>query len=177
MAVLTRDSQRCSICGRSPSNYVDLELYVHHIVPWGNGGITEEGNLVMLYGACRDGLDPHFDWGWCSESKKSTTLKIQIISSNCRITRSATFQPVKWIRIVRLIRHGERLENAGTASQGHASISNNVAPNRRIKSFFSGYGSLSRATVSKRTASDEIRCVCLILALNEPGITLGLLSA
>lgn len=63
MKVLDRDGRRCFICGRSPANYVDLELHVHHIVPWGNGGITEQENLVTLCGTCHDGLDPHFDWG------------------------------------------------------------------------------------------------------------------
>lgn len=62
MKVLTRDGRRCFICGRSPANYVDLELHVHHIVPWGIGGLTEEKNLVTLCGTCHKGLDPHFDW-------------------------------------------------------------------------------------------------------------------
>ena len=44
-------------------NYVDIELHVHHIVPWGNGGITEIENLVTLCSTCHDGLDPHFDCG------------------------------------------------------------------------------------------------------------------
>jgi len=61
MAVLTRDGRRCFICGRSPANHVDLELHVHHIVPWGQGGITEIDNLVTLCGTCHDGLKPHFD--------------------------------------------------------------------------------------------------------------------
>ena len=62
MKVLTRDGRRCFICGRSPANYVDIELHVHHIVPWGTGGITELENLVTLCGTCHDGLEPHFDW-------------------------------------------------------------------------------------------------------------------
>ncbi|UVL05966.1 HNH endonuclease [Pseudomonas sp. B21-047] len=63
MKVLDRDGRRCFICGRSPANYVDVELHVHHIVPWGSGGITEQENLVTLCGTCHGGLDPHFDWG------------------------------------------------------------------------------------------------------------------
>ena len=62
MNVITRDGRRCFICGRSPANYVDLELHVHHIVPWGEGGITEPENLVTLCGTCHGGLNPHFDW-------------------------------------------------------------------------------------------------------------------
>ena len=69
MKVLTRDGRRCFICGRSPANYVDVELHVHHIVPWGTGGITEQENLVTLCGTCHDGLDPHFDWSLAFDVK------------------------------------------------------------------------------------------------------------
>lgn len=34
MRVLTRDRRRCLICGRSPAHYVDVELHVHHAIPW-----------------------------------------------------------------------------------------------------------------------------------------------
>jgi len=63
MEVLTRDGRRCLICGRSPAYYVDVELHVHHAVPWGHGGITEEQNLVTVCKTCHDGLDPHLDMG------------------------------------------------------------------------------------------------------------------
>ena len=62
MAVLTRDGRQCFICGRSPANYVDIELHVHHMIPWGRGGLTEEANLVTLCNTCHDGLFPHYDW-------------------------------------------------------------------------------------------------------------------
>jgi len=71
MSVLTRDGRRCFICGRSPANHVDLELHVHHIVPWGEGGITEPENLVTLCGTCHGGLDPHFDWGLVTTVKST----------------------------------------------------------------------------------------------------------
>lgn len=61
MKVLKRDGRRCVICGRSPFHYVDVELHVHHVIPWGQGGITEEENLITLCKACHDGLDPHYD--------------------------------------------------------------------------------------------------------------------
>ena len=61
MEILTRDGRRCLICGRSPMYYVDVELHVHHAVPWGVGGITEPANLITLCKTCHDGLDPHFD--------------------------------------------------------------------------------------------------------------------
>jgi hypothetical protein len=32
MKVLKRDGYRCRICGRSPKDYVDVELHVHHII-------------------------------------------------------------------------------------------------------------------------------------------------
>lgn len=61
MEILKRDGRRCLICGRSPMYYVDVELHVHHAVPWGVGGITEPANLITLCKTCHDGLDPHFD--------------------------------------------------------------------------------------------------------------------
>ena len=70
MKVLNRDGRRCFICGRSPMNNVDIELHVHHIVPWGSGGITELENLVTLCGTCHKGLDPHFDWGLVFDVKE-----------------------------------------------------------------------------------------------------------
>jgi hypothetical protein len=42
MKVLKRDNARCLICGRSPVTYVDVELHVHHVIPWGEGGITRQ---------------------------------------------------------------------------------------------------------------------------------------
>ncbi|MGM0952259.1 MAG: HNH endonuclease [Pseudomonadota bacterium] len=60
MDVINRDEYRCRICGRSPANYVDVELHVHHIIPWGIGGITEKENLITLCKTCHDGLEPHY---------------------------------------------------------------------------------------------------------------------
>jgi hypothetical protein len=61
MDILKRDGARCLICGRSPANHVDLELHVHHVIPWGEGGLTETANLVTLCHTCHGGLDPHND--------------------------------------------------------------------------------------------------------------------
>lgn len=61
MDVLKRDGARCLICGRSPKSNVDVELHVHHVIPWGDGGLTEERNLVTLCHTCHGGLDPHDD--------------------------------------------------------------------------------------------------------------------
>lgn len=61
MDVLRRDDFRCRVCGRSPDDYVDLELHVHHVRPWGEGGLTEESNLLTLCHTCHTGLDPHFE--------------------------------------------------------------------------------------------------------------------
>lgn len=61
MRVLNRDGRRCAICGRSAASSVDVELHVHHVVPWKDGGITDERNLITLCGACHGGLDPHYD--------------------------------------------------------------------------------------------------------------------
>jgi hypothetical protein len=62
MAVLNRDGRRCKICGRRPDDHEDLELRVHHVRPWSEGGLTEEQNLVTLCHTCHNGLDPHFDY-------------------------------------------------------------------------------------------------------------------
>lgn len=61
MQVLKRDGFRCRVCGRSPSNHVDIELHVHHIRPWANGGLTLTPNLVTLCHTCHKGLDPHHE--------------------------------------------------------------------------------------------------------------------
>jgi rubredoxin len=61
IAVLKRDNYRCKVCGRTPSDYVDVELDVHHILPWGQGGITDQDNLITLCSTCHDGLDPHYE--------------------------------------------------------------------------------------------------------------------
>lgn len=63
MRVLRRDNFKCKLCGRSPSNYTDIELHVHHIIPWSEGGITEMDNLITLCHTCHKGLDPHHDAG------------------------------------------------------------------------------------------------------------------
>ncbi len=59
--ILKRDDWKCVICGRRPANYVDVELHVHHIRPWRNGGATVDDNLVTLCKTCHDGLEPHFE--------------------------------------------------------------------------------------------------------------------
>lgn len=61
MEILKRESARCKICGRSPSEDVTIELHVHHVIPWGRGGLTEAENLITLCHTCHGGLDPHED--------------------------------------------------------------------------------------------------------------------
>jgi hypothetical protein len=61
MEILKRDGYRCKICGRSPKDYVDVELHVHHIIPWGDGAITGSDNLITICKTCHDGLEPHRD--------------------------------------------------------------------------------------------------------------------
>lgn len=61
MDVLRRDDFRCRICNRSPDDYVDIVLNVHHVRPWGAGGLTEMSNLLTLCDTCHMGLDPHFE--------------------------------------------------------------------------------------------------------------------
>jgi hypothetical protein len=54
--VLRRDDFRCRICNRSPDDYIDIELHVHHVRPWGEGGLTEQSNLLTLCDTCHTGL-------------------------------------------------------------------------------------------------------------------------
>jgi len=61
MKILKRDSFRCRLCGRSPKDYVDVELHLHHILPWALGGLTIEHNLITLCKTCHDGLEPHYE--------------------------------------------------------------------------------------------------------------------
>ncbi len=62
MEIFKRDQFRCCVCGRRPSNNVDIELHVHHIVPWSEGGLTLRPNLITLCHTCHKGLDPHREW-------------------------------------------------------------------------------------------------------------------
>jgi hypothetical protein len=59
MQTLKRDNYRCRICGRRPDDYTDLELHVHHVRPWAEGGVTHQTNLITLCHTCHNGLAPH----------------------------------------------------------------------------------------------------------------------
>src|SRR5262249_31575874 len=61
MQVLKRDKYRCCICGRRPAENSDIELHVHHIRPWADGGVTVERNLITLCHTCHNGLSPHYE--------------------------------------------------------------------------------------------------------------------
>ena len=61
MKIIQRDQYKCKICGRNPNDYTDIELHVHHIRPWGKGGLTEDQNLITLCSTCHRGLQPHED--------------------------------------------------------------------------------------------------------------------
>ncbi|GAB7141649.1 hypothetical protein LRC484719_02340 [Mycobacterium riyadhense] len=60
MQVLKRDKYRCVICGRRATDHVDVELHVHHLIPWRMDGPTAEENLVTLCGTCHKGLVPDY---------------------------------------------------------------------------------------------------------------------
>lgn len=52
IAVMKRDGSRCVRCGKtSPLN-------IHHIIPWDDGGLTVESNLVVLCETCHDIVEP-----------------------------------------------------------------------------------------------------------------------
>lgn len=59
--VLRRDGFRCQGCGRRPADHVDITLHVHHVRPYGDGGLTEASNLLTLCSTCHQGLKPDFD--------------------------------------------------------------------------------------------------------------------
>lgn len=60
--ILNRDKRRCRICGASPANNEHVELHIHHIIPFGKGGLTDEKNLITLCHTCHKGLEPHTDY-------------------------------------------------------------------------------------------------------------------
>ncbi|MGY1929519.1 HNH endonuclease [Nocardia gipuzkoensis] len=60
MQVLKRDDYRCVICGRRAMDHIDVELHVHHLIPWRMAGPTAEENLVTLCGTCHKGLVPDY---------------------------------------------------------------------------------------------------------------------
>jgi HNH endonuclease len=62
MKVLNRDKRRCMICGASPANNEHVELHLHHIIPFGVGGITDENNLITVCHTCHKGLYPEMDY-------------------------------------------------------------------------------------------------------------------
>lgn len=61
MKILNRDSFRCRVCGRRAEDNTDIELHVHHFIPFAIGGLTEDYNLMTLCHTCHNGLDPHFE--------------------------------------------------------------------------------------------------------------------
>lgn len=62
MKILARDKRRCKICGASPANNEHVELHLHHIIPFANGGLTDENNLITLCHTCHKSLTPHLDY-------------------------------------------------------------------------------------------------------------------
>ena len=59
MRILERDGFRCQLCGERPSLNEHITLHVHHIRPFGMGGLTIDENLITLCHTCHEGLDPH----------------------------------------------------------------------------------------------------------------------
>jgi hypothetical protein len=60
MQVLARDRYRCVICGRRATDHIDVELHVHHLIPWQLSGPTALDDLVTLCGS-RAGLPGPID--------------------------------------------------------------------------------------------------------------------
>lgn len=53
--VMRRDAFRCRQCGASPAVTPGVELYVDHVVPWSEGGVTTMENLQTLCLRCNLG--------------------------------------------------------------------------------------------------------------------------
>lgn len=53
--VLLRDGFSCTSCGASPLKSRDVELHVDHVVPWSEGGETEDDNLAAKCSRCNLG--------------------------------------------------------------------------------------------------------------------------
>ena len=53
--VLQRDHFKCQSCGRSPATDENCKLHVDHVLPWSNGGTTDEANLQALCERCNLG--------------------------------------------------------------------------------------------------------------------------
>jgi hypothetical protein len=49
LRIVRRDNQTCQICGK---NLKEEEIQIDHIIPFSEGGPTEEGNLRVLCGDC-----------------------------------------------------------------------------------------------------------------------------
>lgn len=62
MQIFDRDKRRCKICGASPANNEHVELHLHHIIPYSEGGLTYDANLITLCHTCHKGLHPHTDY-------------------------------------------------------------------------------------------------------------------
>jgi 5-methylcytosine-specific restriction endonuclease McrA len=57
--VMERDGHRCQLCGERPSLNEHVVLHLHHIRPFGGGGLTADENLITLCHTCHLGLEPH----------------------------------------------------------------------------------------------------------------------
>ncbi len=91
MRILKRDGYRCKICGRRADDHLDVELHVHHVKLWGNGGLTVEENLITLCHTCHKELDPHDDFG--------LVFLIEPLDAECR--REQLSEGVKRYRAIR----------------------------------------------------------------------------
>lgn len=92
MRIIQRDNSKCKICGRRPDNCSDIELHVHHILPWEKGGLTEDDNLVTLCHTCHAGLEPH------SQLSVLSLVKPDAFEFNTEKARQEYFEGVRSYR-------------------------------------------------------------------------------
>ena len=85
MRILERDGYRCQICGERPSNNEHIVLHVHHVRPFGEGGLTIDENLITLCHTCHAGLDPHYNPGlfWLRGGHVDRALRAEAPDAFC----------------------------------------------------------------------------------------------
>lgn len=76
--VLKRDEYQCVLCKASPKENPYVQLHIHHIMPWSQGGATCKENLLTICWLCHKNLKPHES---LFLSLKHTELGRKIINS------------------------------------------------------------------------------------------------
>ena len=141
LRVIKRDDWRCRICGRRPTDFVDVELHVHHIRPWGEGGVTLEDNLMTICGTCHSGLEPHF------ERQLFDLMGLSIGTAQEHVAR----HNAGVVRYRQLVKHTLEEETTAPSSKRLTSGLKRIAIRREQPKH-----PLSNSTRKRRTKADEV---------------------